>query len=93
MSVQQLAPPTLDEIVDDLKEFEKRYGISTVDFVAQNGMVSAVDDDDATEWLYRVEQFRTIQQRRYTPSRIEHATSVSTCTTTNANDVMEQLAA
>jgi hypothetical protein len=92
MPVTQLAPPTLDEIVDDLKKFEKKYHISTVDFLAEDGLTDAVDDDDATEWLYRVEQFRMLQQGQHArSSRTERATSVSICT--NVNDVMEQLAA
>lgn len=93
MPVQQLAPPTLNDIVSDLQEFERKYGITTVDFLAKDGLVSEVDDDDAVEWLYRVEQFRVLQQRSsgYAASRTERATSVKD--STDVIDVMDQLAA
>jgi hypothetical protein len=93
MPVQQLAPPTLNEIVDDLRGFERKYQISTVDFLAKDGLILEVDDDDAVEWLYRVEQFRALQQGRsgYPGSRTERATSLNSCT--DVIDVMDQLAA
>jgi hypothetical protein len=90
MSVQQIAPLTLGEIVEDLRKFEKAYNISTVAFVAADGLIEEVDEDDAVEWLYRVEQFRTLQQSPKT-SRTERATSVGGCV--SAVKAMEELAA
>lgn len=92
MPVEQIAPPTLAEIAQNLKEYEKKYRISTVDFLEVDGEIAEVDDDDAMEWLYLVEQFRSLQQgRNVQTSRTERATSVRGCI--SANDAMEKLAA
>jgi hypothetical protein len=90
MPVQQLAPPTIDEIVADIKDFERKYGVSTLDFLKVDGDIDSVDEDDAIEWLYRVEQFRTLQSRN-SPTRTERATSVGECI--SVSDAMEKLAA
>ena len=94
MPVQQLASPTLSDVVSDLREFERKYGITTLDFLAKDGLIPEVDDDDAVEWLYRVEQFRVLQQEKggtSGPSRTERATSLKA--STDVIDVMDQLAA
>jgi hypothetical protein len=91
MPVQQTAPLTLDEIVGEIREFERKYNISTVTFVAADGEIDEVDEDDAVEWLYRVEQFRTLQRPTRQTSRTERATSVSGCV--SEIKAMEELAA
>jgi hypothetical protein len=93
MPVQQLALPTLNEVANELREFERKYGITTVDFLEKDGLLSDVDDDDAVEWLYFVEQFRVLQQTKggSSDTRTEHATSLNS--RANVTEVMDCLAA
>ena len=58
MSMQELAPPTIQEIERDLAAFETQYGIKTVDFVEAGCCGHGVDEDDAVNWSYLVEQLK-----------------------------------
>jgi hypothetical protein len=62
MSVQQLAPPTRSEIMRELAFYENQYQITTDAFLAAEGRIPEIDEDDAVEWHYRVEQLRVLQQ-------------------------------
>jgi hypothetical protein len=93
MTVKQLAPPTLNEVANELREFEKKYAMTTVDFLEKDGLLPNVEGDDAVEWLYRVEQFRALRRVEGSPSstRIERATSLNS--RADVNEVMDRLAA
>lgn len=90
MPVQQLAPPTMIEIARELASYEEQYQITTAAFLSKGGCIPEIDEDDAVEWLYRVEQLRVLQQldsmRPY--SRVERGTSLK-----NHDSVMDCLAA
>ncbi len=62
MPVQQLAPPSVAEITRELALYEKRYNTTTAVFLESEGAIPEIDEDDAVEWQYRVEQLRALQQ-------------------------------
>lgn len=93
MPVEQLAPPTISEIARELTSYEEQYGITTAEFLAEDGRFPEIDEDDAVEWLYRVEQLRVLQDiesmRPY--SRSERGVSLKNCN--SVMDCMDCLAA
>lgn len=93
MPVQQLAPPSVADIRRDLFNLEQKYSTSTAAFVAADGYVPGIDEEDAVEWLYRAEQLRVLEEPEvFSPySRTERATTLKGCT--NVMEVMDQLAA
>jgi hypothetical protein len=93
MPVEQLAPPTLTEVERDIAVYEDRYQMTTADFLAADGCVSGIDEDDAVEWLYRAEQRRVLQEPEFSSpySRCDRAKPLNGCT--NVMDVMDRLAA
>lgn len=90
MSVHQLVPPTISEIARELASYEEQYGITTAAFLAADGSIPDVDEDDAVEWLYRVEQLRVLQQAdSVSPySRVERGISLKNC-----DSMLDRLAA
>jgi hypothetical protein len=61
MPVQQLIPPTIAEVEQSIASFERQYGITTPDFLASTNS-TFIDDDDAVEWLYCVEQLKVLRE-------------------------------
>jgi len=90
MPVQQIAPPTIIEIARELASYEEQYGITTAKFLEEDCRIPEIDEDDAVEWFYRVEQLRVLQEvdcmRPY--SRVERGVSLK-----NHDSVMDCLAA
>jgi hypothetical protein len=90
MPVQQLAPPTLNEISQETARFEERFGVSTAEFLANENALPEIDEDDAVEWLYLAEQLKALQQvaaaSPYARNEVGKALKNSLC-------VMDRLAA
>ena len=89
MSVQQIAPPTIDEIERALRAFETQYRISTPAFIEADGRISDVDEDDAVEWAYLVEQLQCLREVevRFSYSRIKGETTLQ-----NNDSIIDRLA-
>ena len=85
MSVQQLSPPTVEEIERDLAEFEAQYQISTADFVVAAYCVPGVDEDDAVNWSYLIEQLKFFRRIEVVSSysRVDPAPLLENCDTTS----------
>lgn len=62
MPVQQVAPPTFNDISQEIARFEDRFGISTAEFLAAANPLPQMDEDDAVEWQYLAEQRKALQQ-------------------------------
>ena len=90
MSVQQLAPPTRSEIARELAFYENRYQITTAAFLAEEGCIPDIDEDDAVEWLYRIEQLRVLQQ---VDLRRPYSCAVRVQSLENRESMMDRLAA
>jgi len=90
MPVQQLAPPTVSEIERDIAAFETQYQVSTRAFVEADGRVSEIDEDDAVDWFYLVEQLKFLRRGEVISSysRAANSSSLKNCV-----DVMDRLAA
>ncbi|MGD0521006.1 MAG: hypothetical protein ABSA48_07095 [Terracidiphilus sp.] len=90
MSVQQLAPLTISEIARELAFYEVQYGTTTAAFLAAEGHIPEIDEDDAVEWFYRVEQLRVLRlvDSKCPYSRIERGTPLENC-----DNMMDCLAA
>jgi hypothetical protein len=90
MPVQQLASPSITDIVRELTSYEEQYGVSTDDFLAAEGRLPEIDEDDAVEWLYRIEQLRVLREVdcMHPYSRLERGTSLK-----NEECMMDRLAA
>jgi hypothetical protein len=93
MPVEQIAQPSIDEIRRDLKAYEDKYSMSTAAFIAVNGCVDQIDEDDAVEWLYRAEQLRVLEEPvAHSPySRNERPKELKNCS--DASELMVKLAA
>jgi hypothetical protein len=89
MSIQHLAPPTIDEVEHALRALETQYGITTPAFIEVEGRVPNVDEDDAVEWDYLVEQLRCLREVevKFSYSRIKGETTLM-----NNDSVMDRLA-
>ncbi len=61
MTVEQRKPLTLEEVVQELREFEEKYSMSTAEFQAKLGLDFRVEDDDAMDWLYRAKQLLVLR--------------------------------
>ncbi|MFP5276767.1 MAG: hypothetical protein ACLGPM_06610 [Acidobacteriota bacterium] len=90
MPIQKLTPPTLDEINRAIAGFEERSQMTSEDFVQMEQPVSQLDEDDAVEWLYLIEQRRALRNAaRVQPySRSQAGKSLKNC-----HDVLDRLAA
>ncbi len=86
MPIQQLAPPTLNEINQELAQFEGRFHISTEEFLASEQHGAQIDEDDAVQWLFLVEQRRVLRANPYL--RSETGKSLKNC-----YSVLDRLAA
>lgn len=62
MPIVQLAPRTLVEICEDITAFERRFNLSTADFIAMDSRLPEIDEDEAVEWLYLAEQRTALQE-------------------------------
>ena len=80
MPVEQLATPTISEIGRELAAYQEQYGITTEQFLAGEG-VCEVDEDDANDWYYRVEQLRVLRQVQFVHpyAQVEKGTSLKNC--------------
>lgn len=56
MTIQRREAPTLESVVQKIADFEHRYRIETAVFTLNDHRSNHVDEDDAMEWLYLIEQ-------------------------------------
>lgn len=88
MSVEQLAPLSIEEIRRELASYEEQYQVSTSTFLEKDGCIPGIDEDDAVEWLYRVEQLRVLQEPKVVSP---YARSVDASPLKGCMDVIEVL--
>jgi hypothetical protein len=91
MPVQIVTPtPTIGEIERELRALECKYGISTPAFISAEGRLESIDEDDAVEWAYLVEQFECLRDAevKFSYSQITGDGSLKNC-----DSAMDRLAA
>jgi hypothetical protein len=53
MPIQELAPVTLNEVLEDISRFEDEFEVTSADFL---NIGANIPDDDAAEWRYLLAQ-------------------------------------
>lgn len=62
MSIQRRNAPTLDGVLRAIAAFERHYDVETSVFTLNDRRSAQVDEDDATEWLYLIEQANVLAE-------------------------------
>jgi len=62
MSVQRHSTPTLAGVARQIKALEVQYSMSSAEFVRNDDRNCGVDEDDAMQWLYLIEQLSALQE-------------------------------
>lgn len=62
MPVQRRSTPTLAGVARQIKAFEVQYCMSSAEFVGNEDRAYSVDEDDAMQWLYLIEQLSALQE-------------------------------
>ena len=62
MTILRRSAPTLTGVARQLAAFERQYSISTADFTADDERSNDVDEDDAMQWMYLLEQLSALQE-------------------------------
>jgi hypothetical protein len=62
MPIQGRSTPTLTGVARQIRSFEVLYGIDTAVFIRNDEQSCNVDEDDAMQWFYLIEQLSALQE-------------------------------
>ncbi len=87
MQIKRRNIPTIEGVTRQMQVFERRYCITTEEFLSAGPSESSITEDDAMEWRYLREQLSALQEAAieqvYSTSPTGHAARLRNCENTS----------